>query len=49
MWREQERIDGDRTELDQQRCQLDRDRQLLIEAAKKLDREVGGCGYWWQL
>ena len=41
MWRERERMEGDETELEQLRDQLERDRHLLIEAAKKLDREVG--------
>ncbi|CAI8012879.1 hypothetical protein GBAR_LOCUS8220 [Geodia barretti] len=39
VWRERERMEGDKTELEQLRDQLERDRHLLIEAAKKLDRE----------
>ena len=34
-------MEGDKTELEEQKGQLERDRHLLVEAAKKLDREVG--------
>ena len=34
-------MEGDKTELDQMKEQLERDRLLLIETAKRLDREVG--------
>ena len=44
LWRERERVLGDRSEVEEQRDQLERDRLLLVEAAKKLDREVGRPG-----
>ena len=41
MWRERERLQDDRDELQEHRDNLESDRKMVIEAAKKLDREVG--------
>ena len=41
VWREREKVEEDKTEVEEQRERLEKDRHALIEAAKKLDREVG--------
>lgn len=40
MWREKERLELDKAELHEHRDNIERERKMVIEAAKKLDREA---------
>lgn len=40
LWRERERLEEDKAELQEHRENIERERKMVIEAAKKLDREA---------
>ena len=40
LWKERDRLEVDKAELQEHRDNMEQDRQLVMEAAKKLDREA---------
>ena len=40
LWREREKLEVGKKEMQEHRDNLERERQMVIEAAKKLDREA---------